>query len=127
MQVALNRKGFTLIEMLVVVSIIGILLGISGLNNAKSMGRAKDSAVKMDLQHLRNAVYQFALDNNGRFPETLEQLVPAHLRSLPENWSGANANGTYVYDRHTGLVSLNYTSKQQTAILDISGVAYDSY
>ncbi len=126
MQTSADRKGFTLIEMLVVVSIIGLLLSISGRHNTQALGRARDSAIKMELQQLRNAVYQFAIDNHGRFPETLDQLVPDHLRSLPAGWKGANADGVYNYDQISGLVSLGASSAKESA-LDISGVAYDSY
>lgn len=69
-----NRKGFTLIEMLIVIVVIAILALIVIPRLLGAGRRAKESALRGDLQQLRNAIQQFEADC-GDFPATLDQLV----------------------------------------------------
>lgn len=106
----LSRKasngGFTLIELLVVISIIGILVGISARRNNLSFERSKDAAVMIQLSNIRTAIYQYALDNGGRFPESIEALSPKYLSRPLMNWSGSRASGIISFDPVTGGVRL---------------------
>jgi len=69
-----NAKGFTLLEILLVVGIIAILAGIVilAINPTKQLGDARNAQRRSDVLTLINAVYQYSLDNDGLLPPTLE-------------------------------------------------------
>lgn len=66
-------KGFTLLEILLVVAIISILAGIVivAINPAKQLGDARNAQRRSDVQAILSAVYQYAIDNNGSVPSTI--------------------------------------------------------
>lgn len=65
-----NQKGFTLIEILLVVAAIAILAGIVilAVNPSKQLGDTRNSQRRADVNSILNAVYQYAIDNNGTLP-----------------------------------------------------------
>jgi len=77
-----RHRGFTLIELMVVLLIIGLLAGLIGLEVLNRIEEAKITTAKQDIASLREAVKMFYRDN-GRLPDTLEDLVvpPADLSS----------------------------------------------
>lgn len=74
--------GFTLVEMLVVISIIAILAGILIYNFAGSSDKARVAAAKAQIAQIKNALIEFRSDN-GRSPTSLQELVtrPADVKS----------------------------------------------
>ena len=68
-----GQKGFTLLEVLLVVAVIAILAGIViiAINPGKNLADTRDSQRKADVNTIINAVYQYALDNNGNLPASL--------------------------------------------------------
>ncbi len=66
-------KGFTLLEILLVVAAIGILAGIVilAINPNKQLGDTNNSQRKADVNTILNAVYQYAIGNNGIIPSTI--------------------------------------------------------
>src|SRR3989338_313099 len=54
-----HKKGFTLLELLVVMSVIGILVGIATINYATAQQRARDARRKGDLKYLQDAAEQY--------------------------------------------------------------------
>ena len=80
---ARGNWGFTLLEMMIVVTIIMILLAIGGGRYERSIVRSKEAALKQDLFVLRQAIDQFTLDKESA-PSSLEDLVAAqYLRIVP--------------------------------------------
>ena len=67
------QKGFTLLEVLLVVAIIGILAGIViiAINPNKQLADARNTQRKADVNTILNAVYQYTLDNKGVLPASL--------------------------------------------------------
>lgn len=67
-------KGFTLIEVLLVIAILAILATITivAINPSKQLGEAQDAQRRNDVRAILSAVRQFSIDNNGQYPETLE-------------------------------------------------------
>lgn len=65
-----NAKGFTLLEVLLVVAIIAILAGIViiAINPGKNLGDTRNSQRSADVTTILNGVYQYSLDNNGSLP-----------------------------------------------------------
>ena len=67
------QKGFTLLEVLLVVAIIGILAGIViiAINPNKQLADARNTQRKADVNTILNAVYQYTLDNKGVIPASI--------------------------------------------------------
>lgn len=78
-------SGFTLIELMVVMSLIVILAGIGLVVHANSQTRAKEAVLKEDLFRLRDAIDQYYADKNT-YPPSLDALVSEkYLRAIPQD------------------------------------------
>lgn len=78
-------RGFTLIELIVVMAIVALLVTIAAPRYLQSVDRARESTLRTSLGVMRDAIDRFAADR-GRYPESLDELVAArYLRSLPED------------------------------------------
>ncbi len=68
-----NNKGFTLLEILLVVALLGILAGIViiAINPSRQISATNDAQRKADVNTILNAVYQYALDNQGSLPASI--------------------------------------------------------
>lgn len=76
-------RGFTLIEMLIVMAIVALLLTIALPRYFGSLDKSKDIALQENLKVLRVTIDKFYADK-GRFPETLDELVThKYIRSIP--------------------------------------------
>ena len=80
---SLNRRsGFTLIELMIVMTIILILIGIAAGNlSANQSCAAKEAVLKEDLQEMRKAIDNYTMDKQAA-PQSLDDLVPQYLRIL---------------------------------------------
>jgi general secretion pathway protein G len=79
------RAGFTLIELMIVITIIFILVGIAAARYDRSVQRAKEATLKTDLQVMRQAIDNYTLDKEAA-PQSLEDLVnpqAPYLREVP--------------------------------------------
>ena len=75
--------GFTLIELMIVMSLIVILASISLTVYGNSVTRAKEATLKEDLFRMRDAIDQYYADK-GKYPSSLEELVSdKYMRSVP--------------------------------------------
>lgn len=75
--------GFTLLELIVVVAMIGILAAIALPNLIQMPRRSKEAVLKTNLRTIRQAIDQFYGDL-GHYPETLDALVEeGYLRNVP--------------------------------------------
>ncbi|MFQ5776401.1 MAG: type IV pilin protein [Terriglobia bacterium] len=92
-----GTAGFTLLEMLIVITIIGILLSIAIPSYRQSVLRARETALKENLFVLRSLIEQFTLDKL-RPPTSLEELVTeGYLRALPKDITGSRNTWEPVY------------------------------
>jgi len=78
-----TRRGFTLMELMIVIAIIMTLIGMAAGNYQRSVLRSKEAVLAQDLYVLRQAVDQYTLDKQEA-PQSLEDLVSAgYLRAVP--------------------------------------------
>jgi general secretion pathway protein G len=86
-----NERGFTLVEMLVVITIIGLIMGLIGPRVLNYLSESKTKAARIQLQSFSGALDLFYLDV-GRYPSTSEGLA-----ALAQRPAGLNAwNGPYL-------------------------------
>jgi len=78
-----RRRGYTLIEMIIVMAIISILVSVAVPLYQKSLIRTKESLLHSHLQTLRIVIDEFTFDKK-KAPQTLEDLVAeGYLRAVP--------------------------------------------
>ena len=86
-----QARGFTLIELIVVMAIVALLAGIAAPRYFHSVDRARHNALHSSLAVMRDALDKYAADK-GRYPDTLEQLVQdRYLRQVPDDPMTGNA------------------------------------
>jgi general secretion pathway protein G len=78
-----HARGFTLIELIVVMTIVALLVTIAMPRYFAHLDRSKETVLKADLAVMRDALDKFHGDQ-GRYPENLEELVKRrYLRAVP--------------------------------------------
>jgi general secretion pathway protein G len=78
-------RGFTLLELMIVVMIIAILVGIAAPVYTRHVRAAREAVLKEDLYSLRQAIDQYTQDKN-KAPQSLEDLVSAgYLKAIPKD------------------------------------------
>jgi general secretion pathway protein G len=84
-----NSRGFTLLELMVVIVIIGVLAALIAPQVLSRVGQAKVTAAQTDINTLMNALKIYKLDN-GRYPSTDQGLLALVTKpttgSVPGNW-----------------------------------------
>jgi len=121
-----SQRGFTLIELMIVISIMGILISIAQPNLRYAITRAREAVLKENLFQMRDAIDQYYADN-GKYPATLKDLIntqertKSYLREIPkdpftggDNWITVAPEGSEeggVFDVHSAspLVAVNGT------------------
>lgn len=79
------QVGFTLIELVIALSILGIILSFAEPVYRNSVIKAKEAALKKDIFIMRDSIDQYYADNNS-YPQSLEDLVEKkYVRSIPED------------------------------------------
>ena len=77
--------GFTLLELLVVATVLVVLAGIGLVQYKNGVTRAREGVLKTDLFNMRDAIDQYYADK-GMYPGTLDELVSAgYLRRVPDD------------------------------------------
>ena len=99
-----NKKtlsGFTFIEVMVVIIIIALLSGFTGVYLLDSLGKAKVDATKTQIRGLETALTLYKL-NNSRFPSSEQGLqsllVKPEVGIIPKNWNGPYLTGKNLPD-----------------------------
>jgi len=95
--------GFTIIELMIVVTIVGILATLAVPSYQAAIVKAKEGALRQNLFSLRDVIDQHRADK-GKYPETVEGLVSAgYLRRIPTDpMTGATSSWQEMVDQAEG-------------------------
>ena len=84
----LRKRGFTLIEMVVVISLILVLIAIALPMYSNSILRARETRLHQNLTTLNKLIQEYSLDKKHA-PQSLDDLVPGYLEFIPDDITGS--------------------------------------
>jgi len=130
----LSLAGFTLIELMIVISIIMILVGIASGMYLRSVTRAKEAVLKSDLRTMRDAIDKYTMDKESA-PQSLEDLTNSqtpYLREIPvdpitrqKDWRVETADVALTPGQTgTGIVDVHSNSDE---VSPFEGTPYSSW
>ena len=119
-----NASGFTLLEMMIVISIIIILMAVAIPNYNRTVIQSRESVLRSNLSALRSVISQYTLDKQ-KAPQSLDDLVQEHyLRQIPVDPMTKETNWEVVQED-----TLMSVDQQEPGIYDVhsasSGTASD--
>jgi general secretion pathway protein G len=128
----LDRCGFTLIELMIVISIILILIAIAVPMYQQSVNHAKEAVLRQDLKTMRDQIDNYTMDKE-KAPQSLQDLVDAgYLRKLPRDpFTGSDQ--TWQVENSDTLISLDQTEPgisdvhSGSNLVGTDGTAYSSW
>jgi len=92
-----TQAGFTLLELMIVLTIVATLISIAIPNYRQSLRLSKESVFRANLQTLRHTIQNYTLDKQAA-PNSLEDLVGAgYLREVPKDITGTTSSWQLVY------------------------------
>lgn len=101
----MTKRGFSLIELLVVISIIGIVIAVGSVSYLTAQKQVRDTKRKSDLLEIRQALETYRAEV-GTYPDTatwIADLSPDYITALPTDPNGSN------YDYLVGATGTTYS------------------
>lgn len=129
-----NKNGFTLIEILIVFTLIGILVGLGLPQYKYATKKARETVLKEDLFQMRKLINQYYADK-GKYPQSLQTLVDEnYLRAIPvdpmtkssETWVASQEIPTedeLLTDFQPGITDVHSGSDQKA----LDGTSYNTW
>jgi len=103
-----GESGFTLIELMIVMAIIGLLSAIAVPIYLRAVQRAKEAVLKEDLHTMRQAIESYTVDKE-KAPQGLDDLVQAgYLKAIPKD-PITNQTDTWITGQSDTLTDINET------------------
>ncbi len=129
----LNRPqgGFTMLELLIVMAIMGILITIAQPSLKQAIIKAREAVLKEDLFQLRDAIDQYYADN-GKYPDQLSDLINAqdrsksYLRDLPKDPFTGSPDWITVAPVEGGEGGV-FDVHSASPLLAVDGTAYNTW
>ncbi|MES2392506.1 MAG: prepilin-type N-terminal cleavage/methylation domain-containing protein [Acidobacteriota bacterium] len=104
-----GERGFTLIELIIVMAIIAILSSIAIPRFLQAVNKAKEAVLKEDLHTMRGAIDSYTVDKE-KAPQSLDDLVQAgYLREIPKD-PMTSSTDTWMTDQSDTLTDINETA-----------------
>jgi len=127
----IKSSGFTLMEMMIVISIIIILMAIAIPNYNRTVIQSRESVLRSNLSTLRSVISQYTLDKQ-KAPQSLDDLVTAgYLRQIPvdpmtkeTNWEVVQEDVLMAVDQQEPGITDVKSASQGTAT---DGTAYNTW
>jgi general secretion pathway protein G len=114
-----SSPGFTLVELLVVMAILGILVAIAVPQLQKAPIRAKEATLREDLFTFRSCLDQFYADK-GHYPDTLQTLVTEkYIRKIPVDPFTRSADTWQVTMEEPDSSDTSSQSQEPPGIIDV--------
>ena len=126
-----RRRGYTLIELIIVMAIVSILMAIAIPQYQKSIRRTKETLLHSHLQTLRTVIDEYTFDKK-KAPQTLQDLVTeGYLRAVPidpimgnDNWRTINEDSLTAVDQtEPGIFDIRSLSDQ----ISLEGTPYSEW
>jgi general secretion pathway protein G len=103
-----TQSGFTLIELIIVMTIIGILATLAIPYFAAAIRHAREAVLREDLQTMRMAIDSYTMDKQ-KAPQSLDDLVQeGYLKAIPED-PMTHSKETWVTDTSDAMYSIDQT------------------
>jgi general secretion pathway protein G len=124
-------SGFTLLEVMVVVAIIGILITIAQPSLTRSIIRAREAVLREDLFQMRDAIDQYYTDN-GKYPATLKDLINtqegarSYLRDVPRD-PFTGADDWIIVAPESGEEGAVFDVHSASPLVATDGTAYNTW
>ena len=103
-----HNAGFTLVELMIVMAIIGVLAVIAVPSYIGALRHAREAVLKEDLHVLRSAIDSYTMDKQ-KAPQSLDDLIQdGYLKAIPED-PITKSSSTWVTDTSDAMHSLDQT------------------